>query len=110
MLQNLVVANRPAELLACLQIVEGHCLHRLHGADRLGAHRGDAVVDHLLQQRKTLALGAEHGVGTHRHIGEGQLGGAQAVVVGEAASMRQRSIDRGRMQERVREGRRLALQ
>ena len=47
-LQRLVGADRLAELLAGLQVFDGHRQHRLHAADRLGRGRGDAGLDHAL--------------------------------------------------------------
>jgi hypothetical protein len=51
-LQDLVLAYRPAELLAGPQIFEGHRLHRLHRADGFGGSRGNARLDDPLDYRE----------------------------------------------------------
>ena len=50
MLQHLELPDRPAELLARLEVLQRRLVHRLHGADRLGAQRGDRLVHHVLDR------------------------------------------------------------
>ena len=63
MLQHLEIADRHAELLALLQIVDGDLVHRAHRADRFGGERRDAGIDDLLDQRIGIAGLADDGVG-----------------------------------------------
>ena len=55
MLQHLELTDRPAELLARLEILQRRLVHRLHRADRLGAQRGDRLVHHVLDRRQRVA-------------------------------------------------------
>ena len=50
MLQRLEAADRHAELLACLQIVERRRLGDVHRAERFGAQRQQAAADRLSSQ------------------------------------------------------------
>ena len=54
-LEHLVLPDRLTELLAGLQVFEGHCVHRFHRPDRLGRGRGDPGLDHALDDRQRLA-------------------------------------------------------
>ena len=79
-LQRLEAADRDAELLAHLQVLDGDLVHPLHRADRFGAQRGRGGVDGVFDQRQRGALGAEQGVGTHAHRLEADVGGALVVL------------------------------
>ena len=56
-LQHLERADRHAELLAGLEVLDGELVHLAHGADRLGAERRDRLVDHALDQRQRVVRG-----------------------------------------------------
>ncbi len=83
-LQHLERPDRPAELLAGFQVFQRQVLHRLHRADRLGAERGDRLVDHVLDQRQRVV--AEQVVGGDTGVGQGQFRGALAVLGRVAAA------------------------
>ena len=59
-LQDLVLADRAAELRAGFQVFEGHRLHRLHRADRFGGGRGNARLDDPLDDRERRADFAQY--------------------------------------------------
>ena len=69
-----------AELLARLQILDGGLQRFVHRADRLGAQRGAGFVDHALDQRQAVLGIADRGIRADLDAGEGDVGGAQAVL------------------------------
>ena len=79
MLQHLEIADRHAELLALLEVVDRDLVHRAHRADRFGGERRDAGIDHALDQRIGIAGLADHGVRADLDARQRDLGGAQAV-------------------------------
>jgi hypothetical protein len=85
MLQHLEIADRYAELLALLQVVDCELVHGAHRADRFGGERRDRDIGHLLDQRERVAGLADHGVGADLDIGERHFRGPQSVHRGIAA-------------------------
>ena len=59
---NLELADGLAELLARLAILHRVLVQHLHAAHRFSAHRQNAFVDHLFEQRQAAALLAEQSV------------------------------------------------
>jgi hypothetical protein len=66
-LQGLELADRHAELLARLEVLEGDFVERRHDADGLGAERGIGVVDRALDERQGAAGGSDQGLGADLH-------------------------------------------
>src|SRR5258708_22400412 len=62
MLERLEGADRDAELLARLQVLDCELVHHRHRADRLGGERGDGEVDRALDDRQRLVLPSEQGI------------------------------------------------
>jgi hypothetical protein len=79
-LQGLELADRRAELLARLQVVERDFVERGHDADGFGAERGVGVIDGALDQRQGAAGGADQGLGADLHCVEAEVRGARAVL------------------------------
>src|SRR5574337_461788 len=66
-LQRLEAADGHAELLAGAQVFQRIALRDLHGAQGLGAQRQQAPTDGLLQNCRTLPIGAQQRVRTDAH-------------------------------------------
>ena len=79
-LQHLELADRHAELLAGLDVVERRGVDRVHAAGGLGAQRHDGTVDRLFHGREGVVDLAQHGVGADRDLVEGQFGSAQRIL------------------------------
>ena len=85
-LQHLELADGLAELLARLAVFHGVLVEHLHAAHGFGAHRQDAFVDDLFEQRQAAALPPNQGVRGDFHIGEGHFGGGEAIDGGIVAA------------------------
>ena len=83
-LQGLVAADRRAELLAGLQIVERRLVERGHGADRLGAECRDRRVDRAFDDREGIVQRPEHGLRPDGDIRQLHLRAAQTVDGGRS--------------------------
>src|SRR5258708_1526778 len=79
MLERLERADRDAELLARLEVLDGELVHDRHRADRLGGERGDGEVDGARDDRQRLILRSEQRVLVELDGAEGDLGGTQPV-------------------------------
>ena len=84
-LQHLERADRHAELLARLEVIDGQLVQGRHGAHRLGRERGDRLVDHALQHGQALVGPGQHRSGPTRTADSVDVGGAHAVLGGIAA-------------------------
>ena len=79
-LQRLEGADRDAELLAGLDVLDRGLQQFVHRADRFRAHRGAGFVDHALDQRQRVLGIADRGISADLDAGEGDVGGMQAVL------------------------------
>ena len=95
MLQRLEAADRAAELLARLQVLEGGGIQRLHRADRFGAQRRDGEISGALEHRQRLVDFAQHAVGADLDVRQFNLGRAHAVdgAIAGYLHARARAID-----------------
>ncbi|MNZ73097.1 hypothetical protein D3C78_914980 [compost metagenome] len=78
-LQRLEAADRHAELLACLQVVEGQVAGCLHAADRFRALRGDGATLLVAQGGQCLPLLAEQRGAADEDVVQVQVAGLAAV-------------------------------
>src|SRR5205814_1512222 len=69
-LQRLKFADRLAELLALLEVIDGAAEYLLAQPDHFGGHGAAADIEHALQQLITLIDFAEHAVGVDLDIVE----------------------------------------
>src|SRR5258708_7847460 len=79
-LQHLELADRHAELLARLDVLERGGVDRIHAAGGLGAERHDGSRDRVLDHREGAIDLAQHRVGADRDLVEGELGGTLRVL------------------------------
>ena len=80
MLQCLEIADRHAELLARLQVLQSDFVQGRHDADRFGAERGIGVVERALDHRQRVAGCADQRVGADGDLGQLDVGGTSAVL------------------------------
>ena len=80
MLQGLELADRLAELLARLEVVERGLVDGDHDADGLRAQRRVGDIERPFDDRHTFALGADQSVLGHLDVVELDLCGASAVL------------------------------
>ena len=92
MLQRLERADRDAELLARLDVLDGHREGLAHGADRLGRQRRDRLVDRALDDRKPALGRSEHVLRLDPDLGESDLRGAPSVLGRIAAARHARRV------------------
>ena len=93
MLKRLEGADRDAELLARLQVLDGHRERLAHRADRLGRQRGDRLVDRALDDRQAaLPSGPRTFSGSTRTLGEADLRGAAPILRRIAAAGHARRV------------------
>src|SRR3954465_9001810 len=79
-LQRLETADRHAELLAGLEILDRGLERLIHDADRFGADRGARFIDDALDQRQPVLGIADHRIGADLDAGEADVGGMQPVL------------------------------
>ena len=92
MLQRLEAADRAAELLARLQVVEGGGIQRLHRAHRFGAQRRHGEIGGALEHRQRLVDFAQHAVGADLDVRQFDLGRAHAVDGAIARHLHARAV------------------
>ena len=80
MLQRLERSDRDAELLARLEVVDGHRQRLGHCADGFGGKRGDRLVDGPLDDRQRAVRGAQNVVRRDADVGEADLRRPLAVL------------------------------
>ncbi|MNZ77399.1 hypothetical protein D3C78_959380 [compost metagenome] len=92
MLQRLEAADRHAELLARLQVVQGQSARGFHAADRFRALRGDGAALLVAQSRQCLPLLAEQRGAADEDVVQVQVAGLAAVHGGIFAAAHARAF------------------
>ena len=79
-LQHLEVADRRAELLACLEVLDGEPVQRIHDADGFGSQRRDGEFGDAFEDRQTAVERADEVSLADIHARQRDVGRATAIL------------------------------